>query len=230
MTCYIAPVVEGQTEREGSVERLLQRVWRECLGRGERLQVLRCSWDHRSSLTHPRRPTLPVKVDEARKRLASVARRDPAGRSPLLVLLDAEGDCPKDLGPRLLGVATAAVPSGTAVSCVLATRMLENGIVAGCATLGGVRGLPATLAAPADPEACNGARWLATQLRSVRKNRAYDKRADALAFVGRIDLAECRARSPSFDKLCRELETHFPPPPPPPPDPPPAAGEPSEAG
>lgn len=224
MTCYIAPVVEGQTEQEGAVERLLQGVWGKLLGRTERLQVLPASRDNRSSLTHPTRPTLPLKAEEARRRLAAEQKRDPAGRPLVLVLLDAEDECPKALGSRLLSIATAALPPGIPASCVLARRMFENWIVAGCATLAGVGGLPAPLAPPpGQVEDCPGAGWLDSQLRSVRRNRKYDKTADALEFVRRMHLPDCRAKSPSFDKLCRELETHFPSPPPdpvPPADPP----------
>lgn len=224
MTCYVAPVVEGQTEQYGAVERLLQGVWGKLLGRAERLQVLPASRDGRSSLTHPTRPTLPLKAEEARRRLAAAQKRDPAGQGLVLILLDAEGECPKALGPRLLAVATGALPPGTPVSCVLARRMFENWIVAGCSTLGGVNDLPAGLAPPPEPEGCHGANWLEAQLRSVKKNRKYDKKTDGRELVLRMNYPECRAKSPSFDKLCRELEAHFPPPPPPPP-PDPTEGE-----
>ncbi len=49
-----------------------------------------------------------------------------------------------------------------------------------------------------------------THLRSVNKARKYKKTVDAETFVRAMALQECRANSPSFDKLCRELEAGLP--------------------
>jgi hypothetical protein len=54
--------------------------------------------------------------------------------------------------------------------------------------------------------------WIKARLKSQNKARAYKKTVDAPAFVQAMDLAECRANCPSFDKLCRELEARVPPP------------------
>jgi len=122
------------------------------------------------------------------------------------LLLDAEADCPAQLGPRLLYTSRQA-RSDASIACVLAKRMLENWIVAGASTLAGVSGLPKLLQTPANPEDCSGAAWLEAQLRNRNKTRKYKKTTDAKVFVASMDLQQCRKTSLSFDKLCRDLNT-----------------------
>ena len=136
MTLHIAPVVEGQTE-QGCVERLLHRIWTEVLASPERLQVVEPFRGHRDSLTHANGEALTDTVQKAVLKLRAAMRRDREARPLLLILLDAEGDCPAELAPRLLGVARKALPPDTPIACVLAKRMLENWIVAGASELAG---------------------------------------------------------------------------------------------
>jgi hypothetical protein len=209
MTLYVAPVVEGQTE-QACVERLLQRVWGQLLGAPERLQVLEPFRGQRDALVHPDGAALTDCVRKAFLKLNVKAGKDPQARRLLLVLLDAEGDLPCQLAPRLLGVVRAALPAGAPVACVLPRRMLENWIVAGASTLAGVNGLPDALPAGEQFEDRSGAGWLEEQLRSRDRTRKYKKTVDAEAFVRAMNLHECRANAPSFDKLCRELEALLP--------------------
>jgi len=192
MTFYIAPIVEGQTEA-GCIERLLQRIGRELLTTPLRLQVLAPSRGQRDALVHADPAGLAVKVEEAFARLNQRLQRDPAARGMVLLLLDAERDCPANLGPRLLAAARA-VRSDADIACVIAKRMLENWIVAGAATLGGVNGLPEALPGRDQVEERSGAAWLEAQLRSRNPARKYKKTVDAEAFVKKMDLAECRAQ------------------------------------
>lgn len=214
MTCYIAPVVEGDTET-GCVERLLQRIWVELLAAPVRLQVVVPSRGSRASLVHPNRPDLAEKIEEARTKLVPHLRKDPTSRARILVLLDADNDCPAELAPRLL-TAAKSHHADADIACVLAKRMFENWLVGGASALAGVNGLPDPLPARAHFEDRSGSKWLADQLRAGNPTRKYDKIADGLAFVRRFSLQECRGNCPSFDKLCRELETLLPPPDPPP--------------
>ena len=212
MTLYIAPIVEGQTEAE-SIERLLHRVWAELLATPDRLQVLTPSRGNRGSLVHPKRPDLADKIREAHARLAQRLKPDPAGRGMLLLLLDADDDCPAELGPRLLAAAKAA-RSDADISCVLAKKMLENWLVAGASALAGVNDLPSELPTRDLFEQRSGTAWLDSQLRRKDRKRKYDKTADAKIFVKHFGLQECRDNCPSFDKLCRELEARLAPAPP----------------
>jgi hypothetical protein len=212
MTLYIAPIVEGHTE-VGCVERLLQSICVQLLNGPERLQVLQPSRGRQDLLIRPTGTDLSDKVGEAYGRLIRHVRRDASGRGLLLVLLDAEEDCPAELGPRLLRVARAAAPSDADIDCVLPRRMLENWFVAAASSLAGVHGLPEGLIPPEDPEDCRGSAWLERQLRSRDPARKYTKTDDAAEFVRAMDLGQCRDGSPSFDKLCRVLTARLPPPP-----------------
>lgn len=211
MTLYIAPIVEGQTE-DKCIERLLQRIWRELLAAPYRLQVLQPSREPRGRLIHPTGTDLSRKVEDSFVSLRRLVSRDSDGRGLLLLLIDAETDCPAELAPRLLATARAARKDAD-IACVLAKRMLENWIVAGASTLAGVNGLPNPLPARDQFEDGNGAAWLEAQLRTVNRTRAYKKTVDAKEFIRAMDLAECRSNCPSFDKLCRELEARVPAPP-----------------
>lgn len=211
MTLYVAPIVEGQTEF-GCLETLLQRVWVQLLQSPVRMQVLLPSRDKRASLVHPapNMQSLNRKVEEAFGKLAQRIAFDPGSRGLLLILLDSEKDCPAELGPKLLSTARAA-RSDADIACVLAKRMFENWIVGGASTLAGIKGLPKIIPARSNVEECSGASWLNSQIRKVDPTRIYKKTAYANAFVKKIDLHECRANCPSFDKLCRELQARVPP-------------------
>ncbi len=212
MTLFIVPVVEGQTE-QGCVERLLHRVWHELLGQPERLQVVEPFRGHRDELVHPNGLVLTETVSRALVKLLSKSRKDSQARPLILILLDAEDDCPKTLAPRLVEVARKALPAEVPVSCVLAKRMLENWFVAGASTLAGHNGLPDPLPARERFEEHSGAAWLEEQIRRQNKVRKYQKKQDSLVFVRVMTLQECRDNAPSFDKLCRELEARQPQPP-----------------
>src|SRR5260370_40623517 len=101
MALYVVPIVEGQTEA-GCVERLLQRVWTDLLAGPMRLQVLAPSRGKRDALISPTGTDLANKIEEAHAKLSQRLRRDSSGKGLLLLLLDAEGECPAELAPRLL--------------------------------------------------------------------------------------------------------------------------------
>ena len=204
MTVFIVAIVEGHTERT-ALERLLQRVWL-YLGRPERLQILDGVRVARSSLIHANGVALAEAVEKVAIQLAPHLRRNPGCQSLLLIDIDAEKDCPAQLGPRLASVAKAA-RGDLNIACVLAKRMFENWIVAGASTLGGVLGLPDAIPARSDVEEMNGKTWLDTQLRSVTPNSKYKNADYAVEFVNVMDLCEARSTSKSFNRLCKKLES-----------------------
>ena len=120
----------------------------------------------------------------------------------LLVLLDADDDCPAELGPQLLErVAT----TGLAREAVVVARSeYEAWFLASAESLGGRRGLRAELEPPEDPESVRDAKgWI--QSNRV-DGRAYSPPVDQPALTAGIDIEVARDRSVSFDKLCRVLE------------------------
>ncbi|QEH32156.1 hypothetical protein OJF2_06250 [Aquisphaera giovannonii] len=191
----IGLIVEGHGEYE-AVRMLLQRIWYELLG-GDSLDVARPFRFPQGTLL--KEEGLKQAVDTVRIKLGPDS---PGGiRALILILLDSEGKCPRELAPRLLAWAKEARTDAD-IACVLPHPMFETWFAAAAASLAGVNGLPANLPAPDDPEGQSfGKSWLRRQL-----PRKYSEPVDQPRFAARMDLAQCRARSPSFDKLCRELE------------------------
>jgi hypothetical protein len=123
----------------------------------------------------------------------------------LLILIDAEGDLPCRLAPEILRRAKEA-RSDTDIVCVMPNPMFETWFAAAAHSLRGVNGLPPDLAKPDDPEGQRvGKAWVRRSL-----SRKYRVPVDQPRFAAQMNLTECRNSSPSFDKLCRELEARLP--------------------
>lgn len=121
----------------------------------------------------------------------------PAGS--ILVLLDADRDCPAELGPAPLARARGARPDRR-IGLVLAKREYEAWFIAAAASLAGKRTLQVDLVPPAQPEEINGAKeWLSRRMAS---GRSYRETIDQPALTQLFDLEAARA-APSFDKLWR---------------------------
>lgn len=118
----------------------------------------------------------------------------------IMVVLDAEDDCPAELAPRLQNrVASQNLP----VSVVMAKREFEAWFLAAAESLRGRRGLPQNLAPPPDPEAIAGAKeWLARQM----EHGSYSETLDQPALAAIFDTGLARQRSDSFNKFSREVE------------------------
>ncbi|WP_338702290.1 DUF4276 family protein [Streptomyces sp. Q6] len=144
-----------------------------------------------------------VKAGGIESAVDEVARRVPA-QAPggVLVVIDADDDCPAGLGPELLRRAKAARPDRR-VSVVLANREFEAWFIAAAPSLGGHRELAHDLAVPADCETrrdCKG--WL-THHRT--DGQPYKPNADQAALAEVFDMEMARRNSPSFDKFCRDV-------------------------
>ncbi|BCJ61816.1 DUF4276 family protein [Micromonospora endophytica] len=133
----------------------------------------------------------------------SLARRlPPTAPGGILVVIDADDDCPASLGPELLQRAQAVRPDRrTAV--VLANREFEAWFLAAAPSLAGRAGLPAGIPVPDDserPRDCKG--WL-----SHHRNDggSYRPRVDQPALAAAFDLSMARYNAPSFDKFCRDV-------------------------
>lgn len=121
----------------------------------------------------------------------------------VLVLLDADDDCPADLGPSLLARAQSARPDKL-VSVVLPNREFEAWFLAAAPSLGGQCGLPDGLVAPEYPEAIRDAKgWLS---RRRTDGNPYKETVDQTTLGSAFDIEQARKTAPSFDKFCREVE------------------------
>ena len=125
------------------------------------------------------------------------------GADRFLVLIDADDDCPAQLGPDLQRRAAEARPDKR-ISVVLANREYEAWFLAAAPSLAGRRGLSLDLAAPAEPEKPRGCKEWLSERRTDGKS--YRPTVDQAALTAVFDLALARANAPSFDKLCREVE------------------------
>jgi hypothetical protein len=126
------------------------------------------------------------------------------GAGGVLVLLDADDDCPAHLGPVLLARAQATRPD-ICVSVVLAMREFEAWFLAAAPSLAGSHGLRGHLSAPVDPEGLRDAKgWLT---RHRESGQPYKPTVDQAVLASAFDLKSARVHSPSFDKFCREAES-----------------------
>lgn len=195
---HVAPIVEGDGEFH-CVRILLDRVWRELVG-GAYLQVLQPIRQPRTQLVRPE--GLRRAVQLALRKLAQLT----VGDDPtlVLILLDADDDCPAQLAPRLLQEAGEVAPASR-VACVLACVEYETWFVAAAESLANDLKLDSNVPVPEDPEGLKlRKKWIEDRFRKPR----YSETRDQPALTARMDLARCQSRSPSFDKLYRVLKSY----------------------
>lgn len=189
----IASIVEGEGEVK-ALPKLLYRLARE-------------------HSVHGLRVPEPMRVPRGRlvaegeiERAVSAAAGRATKPGGVLVVIDADDDCPAQLGPQLLTRARAA-RSDLAVSVVLANREFESWFLAAAASLAGQHGFPEDLSGPVDPERIRGAKeWLS---RNRRSGRPYKPTVDQALLSSSFDMKQARSHAPSFDKFCRDVETLF---------------------
>ena len=120
----------------------------------------------------------------------------------MLVLLDADDDCPAEYGPVLLARAQAA-RADKQVSVVLANREFEAWFLASAPSLAGQFGFPAEFPGPHNPEALRDCKGMLTRMRP--KGQPYKETVDQAPITSVFDLKMARERSSSFDKFYREV-------------------------
>lgn len=137
--------------------------------------------------------------EEFRRMLLLAAAKCGAG-GWILVLLDADDDCPAELGPRILQRAQAVV-AHRRVSVVLANREFEAWYLAAAKSLDGKRGFSLMESVVDAPDAVRNAKgWLSKRMGTGR----YRETTDQPAFAAVVDLQLAYDNSRSFRKLCSE--------------------------
>jgi Domain of unknown function (DUF4276) len=187
----IITIVEGEGE-EAALPVLLRRIAQELFGRYD-VTFPPGRVHGRGNLTRD------GGIEDILER--TVARTPDVGC--ILVLIDADDDCPAALGPELLRRARQA-RADKSISVVLANREYEAWFLASAPSIAGRRGLGTGLEVPSDPEKprdCKG--WLTD--RRIDGNR-YRPTVDQAALTAIFDLRLALANAPSFDKFCREVE------------------------
>lgn len=125
----------------------------------------------------------------------------------VLIILDADDDCPATLGTEILAQAQTLVPRSK-LSVILANREFEAWFIAAAQSLSGMRGftLPANdqiwCAKAEEPRNAKG--WL-----EKRMDRSYKEILDQPAFTAKMDLQQAQQNSRSFRKLCKEWQLHI---------------------
>lgn len=137
---------------------------------------------------------------EQLERAVELAARKVAPAGGVLIVVDADDDCPRDLGPELLTRARAA-RGDRALSVVVPVREFEAWFVGRAQDLRGYKGIAADLVAPPQPESIRGAKeWLSARMTEAR----YSEPVDQPAMADLIDLQGARYMG-SFDKLYRDI-------------------------
>lgn len=124
------------------------------------------------------------------------------GSGGILILLDADTDCPAELGPTLSKRAREARPDRH-IEVVLANPEYETWFLAAATSLRGHRGLSSELSAPDTPENISGAKeWLRRQMKT---GATYSETIDQPALTALFDMDAAQSCA-SFRKLCRSVE------------------------
>ncbi len=146
-----------------------------------------------------------IKDGEIERQVERLVRQLKPPRA-ILILIDADKDCPAELGPDILDRARQARPD-VPVGVVLAKWEYEAWFLAAIESLRGKRGLAEDLAKVEDPEGIRGAKeFLKKHMRGSRK---YSERMDQPAMTAMFDMQMAREHSPSFDKCWREIDRLF---------------------
>jgi len=135
-------------------------------------------------------------------RLLGLARKKLRAPGGILLVLDADDDCPAELGPRLLAAARSAC-SDVPLAVVAAKRMFETWVIAGAEGLF-ESGELARADMPSAPEedVRSPKQWLSDH---ICREGGYGEVADLKRLTGAFSLEQASIRSPSFEKLCREV-------------------------
>lgn len=122
----------------------------------------------------------------------------------ILILLDADDDCPVNLGQNILQRAKQYIPHRL-ISVVLANREFEAWFIASAQSLNGKNGFvfnddEATVTTAETPRDAKG--WIKRHM----STNSYGETTDQPEFAKAMDLQQAFSNSRSFRKLCSEWE------------------------
>lgn len=138
--------------------------------------------------------------EEFRRKVLLAAAKAQAGT--VLVLLDADDDCPVTLAENIAQRAQAVLPD-MRLAVVIAQREFEAWFLAGAGSLAGKRGLADDLAAPMNSEGIRDAKgWLSERIDYGR----YHEVSDQPALTALLDIEGAAVNSRSLRKLIKECE------------------------
>ena len=194
----VAPIVEGQGDVE-ALPLLLRRI-STAFCPGASIEVFKPIRQPASSLVKADDDCLKNAVELAAGKLAG--NRHATATKMILILIDADGRCAAQLGPELKRRAQEYA-SHLDIASVIAVDEFETWFVACAESLTKYLDISPNEEIPKYPEKTRlKTKWIEDHFRGVR----YNKPADQPKFCAAMDLTLCHKRSPSFRKLCREIE------------------------
>lgn len=145
-------------------------------------------------------PASRVRKPEELARVFQLAASRVGTGGSVLVLLDADEDCPAELGPTLLE--QLSTRDDVDVAVVVAKREYEAWFLAAAESLAGLKGLSTDLTEPHNPEEIRGAKeWLRER---KTDGSSYSPTIDQPSLTAQFDLDAARGAD-SFDKCLREI-------------------------
>lgn len=192
----IAAIVEGHGE-VAALPILLRRIGLELLN-NTHIEALRPIRQPRGQLTKHDHICLSKAIQLASLKLDETV--EVSNVRSILLMVDADDDCPAQMA-RELGTRCSDLCIRHNCGIVFPNVEFETWFVAAAESLEQYLELPNQI--PTAPEASRaGKGWIAERF----KEGKYSEAVDQARLASQMDLNSCRGRSPSFDKLCRELE------------------------
>ncbi|NVM79524.1 hypothetical protein FHW83_005365 [Duganella sp. SG902] len=160
-----------------------------------------CAWADLPQPIRVRRDRFLNNDDEFRKQVTLAGYK--CGEAGwILILLDADDDCPVTMADSILRRAQTIVP-GHRISVVIATREYEAWFIAAASSLDGQRGFSLPAHVP-DAESVRAAKeWISSCMPHGHK---YHEVHDQAAFSSQVNLDLAYANSRSFRKLVSEWD------------------------
>jgi hypothetical protein len=189
MNQQILPIVEGQSEVE-SVPILLRRI--RDLMQAFNIDIAKPFRVKRNKVV------LPGELERA----ITQGIRDRSNIGAILLLLDAEDDCPAKLGLQL--VERCKQTTQFPIAVVLAKIEMEGWFLGGKESLRGVCNIKTDAVAPQNPESIRGAKERLSK--NMEHGRRYLEVDDQPTFAAKVNFDLTKDRCPSFDKFLRDVQ------------------------
>ena len=136
------------------------------------------------------------------ERYGEIVLREGGHTARLLVLLDADGYCPAELGPNLVQRLSTRFPQNRVSVCV-ADWKYESWFIASAESIADHVGAPIPVEVPENIEEIRAAKgWLEQHILGGR----YKETEHQAAFSTVMDVRIARQRSHSFNRFCHEVE------------------------
>lgn len=135
------------------------------------------------------------------ERALDLAMQKCEGPCGILILLDADEDCPREIGEQVLNRSTEARPNAN-VQAVVAKAEYEAWLLGAVESLLPENRRPLVSFNPQEAENVRGAKEKLAEVLDI----FYSETVDQPAFTSEFDLSQARANCPSFDKFWRAVQ------------------------